>query len=417
MIILGIESSCDETAAAVVEDGTVILSSVVSSQIAVHHKYGGVVPELASRMHIESIIPVVMDAVESAGITLDDIDGVAATRGPGLIGALLVGFSFAKAFAWARSIPWTGVNHLEGHIYSVLLSDDPPEFPFVILLASGGHTNLYSVTSADQFELMGQTRDDAAGEAFDKVAKMLGLGYPGGAVIEKLAQKGDPHSIAFPKSYLEQDSFDFSFSGVKSAVARYIHDLEDHSGNSSAVMDRNNTDSESRLAGDIDSERKTDSDTKNGNNHTHSHGSIDENTAADIAASFQEAVTEVLSHKLVGAALNKGVRNIAVAGGVAANSALRRKLLSCINAADPKGLKGVSKDLQEGTASRSVTSSVSQASGKKGSSITAGDLKLHMPPLSLCGDNAAMIAARGYTMIKDGRLCHLDHDVFSRTRI
>ncbi|MBF0113197.1 MAG: tRNA (adenosine(37)-N6)-threonylcarbamoyltransferase complex transferase subunit TsaD [Desulfamplus sp.] len=336
MITLGIESSCDETAAAVVKDGKKILSSVISSQVAIHHKYGGVVPELASRMHIESISPVVMEAVQSAGISIEQIDGVAATRGPGLIGALLVGFSFAKSFAWAQGVPLAGVNHLEGHIYSVLLSDSPPEFPFVILLASGGHTNLYYVTSHNHFELMGQTRDDAAGEAFDKVAKMLGLGYPGGAVIERLAQKGDPYAISFPKSYLEKDSFDFSFSGIKSAVARYIHEHK--------VIE---------LGGGV---------------------------AADIAASFQEAVTGVLAQKLIHAALHKGVKHFAVAGGVAANSALKRKLLS------------------------------SQLTATK-------ELKLHLPPISLCGDNAAMIAARGYRLIKDKNFCQLNDDVFSRTRI
>lgn len=352
MLILGIESSCDETAAAVVEDGRVILSSVVSSQVDVHHKYGGVVPELASRMHIESITPVVTDAIKSANITLDKISGVAATRGPGLIGALLVGFSFAKSFAWARGIPLTGVNHLEGHIYSVLLSDDPPEFPFVILLASGGHTNLYYVTSYNQFTLMGQTRDDAAGEAFDKVAKMLGLGYPGGAVIEQLAKKGDPAAISFPKSYLEKDSFDFSFSGIKSAVARYIHE----------------------------------------------HG-VDQE--ADIAAAFQDSVVDVLAQKLINAALSKGVKNIAVAGGVAANSALKEKILSYI-----------SSDFK-------VSSSFSSSnfSSNSSKSLASKNLKLHLPPISLCGDNAAMIAARGYQMLKDGNLCNLEHDVFSRTRI
>ncbi|MBF0241517.1 MAG: tRNA (adenosine(37)-N6)-threonylcarbamoyltransferase complex transferase subunit TsaD [Desulfamplus sp.] len=336
MITLGIESSCDETAAAVVKDGKKILSSVISSQVAIHHKYGGVVPELASRMHIESITPVVMEAVQSAGISIEQIDGVAATRGPGLIGALLVGFSFAKSFAWAQGVPLAGVNHLEGHIYSVLLSDSPPEFPFVILLASGGHTNLYYVTSHNHFELMGQTRDDAAGEAFDKVAKMLGLGYPGGAVIELLAQKGDPYAISFPKSYLEKDSFDFSFSGIKSAVARYIHEHK--------VIE---------LGGGV---------------------------AADIAASFQESVTDVLADKLINAALHKGVKHFAVAGGVAANSALKRKLLS------------------------------SQL-------IATKELQLHLPPISLCGDNAAMIAARGYRLIKDKNFCQLNDDVFSRTRI
>ncbi|MBF0302067.1 MAG: tRNA (adenosine(37)-N6)-threonylcarbamoyltransferase complex transferase subunit TsaD [Desulfamplus sp.] len=366
MIILGIESSCDETAAAVVEDGKFILSSVVSSQVDVHHKYGGVVPELASRMHIESIIPVVSDAIKSADITINKIDGVAATRGPGLIGALLVGFSFAKSFAWSRGIPLTGVNHLEGHIYSVLLSDVPPEFPFVILLASGGHTNIYYVTSYNKFELMGQTRDDAAGEAFDKVAKMLGLGYPGGAVIERLALQGDPSVITFPKSYLEKDSFDFSFSGIKSAVARYIHE---HGG--------------SRLS-DVA-----------GNDSLRSGCGCNKNIAADIAAAFQESVIDVLAQKLINAALNKGVKHIAVAGGVAANSALKRKLLSYIHSSDFGG----------------------SSSGKSGAPNRIKDLKLHLPPISLCGDNAAMIAARGYQMIKDENLCHLEDDVFSRIRI
>lgn len=347
MIILGIESSCDETAAAVIENGHIIRSSVISSQVDVHHKYGGVVPELASRMHIESILPVVTEAVEAAGITMDDIDGVAVTRGPGLIGALLVGFSFAKAFAWARKIPWTGVNHLEGHIYSVLLTDDPPLFPFVILLASGGHTNLYHVTSYENFELMGQTRDDAAGEAFDKVAKMLGLGYPGGAVIEQLAQKGDPSAISFPKPYLEKGSFDFSFSGLKSAVARYIH------GHGEVKFDQEG------------------------------------NTAADIAASFQESAIDVLSNKLINAAVSRGVKHIAVAGGVAANNALKKRIISLISPLRHNG------------------------SG----AAAGGDITLHTPPLALCGDNAAMIGARGYRMILDGRVCHLDHDVFSRTRI
>ncbi len=333
MIILGIESSCDETAAAVVEDGCIIRSSIVSTQIEVHHKYGGVVPELASRMHMEAILPVVTEAIETAGITMDDIDGVAATRGPGLVGALLVGFSFAKAFAWARGLPWTGVNHLEGHIYSVFLGKTPPSLPFVILLASGGHTNLYHVTSANDFELMGQTRDDAAGEAFDKVAKMLGLGYPGGAIIEKLAEKGNPGKIRFPRSYLDKDGFDFSFSGLKSAVARHLQQRE-----------------EELSPGDV----------------------------ADIAASFQAAVLDVLSFKLLNAARVKGCDAVALAGGVSANTALGRR---------------VARD----AASKGMT--------------------LALPPLSLCGDNAAMIAARGHRLIKDGTLCQLDHDVFSRTRI
>ncbi len=333
MIILGIESSCDETAAAVVEDGCIIRSSIVSTQIEVHHKYGGVVPELASRMHMEAILPVVTEAIETAGITMDDIDGVAATRGPGLVGALLVGFSFAKAFAWARGLPWIGVNHLEGHIYSVFLGETPPSLPFVILLASGGHTNLYHVTSANDFELMGQTRDDAAGEAFDKVAKMLGLGYPGGAIIEKLAEKGNPGKIRFPRSYLDKEGFDFSFSGLKSAVARHLQQRE---------------------------------------------GKLSPGDVADIAASFQAAVLDVLSFKLLHAAKVKGCGTVALAGGVSANTALGRR---------------VARD------------------------ATAQGMTLALPPLPLCGDNAAMIAARGHRLIKDGTLCQLDHDVFSRTRM
>ncbi|SLM29828.1 putative tRNA threonylcarbamoyladenosine biosynthesis protein Gcp [Desulfamplus magnetovallimortis] len=374
MIILGVESSCDETAAAVIENGTVIRSSVVSSQVATHHKYGGVVPELASRMHVESILPVVTEAISSAGVKMDDIEGVAVTRGPGLIGALLVGFSFAKAFAWARGIPWTGVNHLEGHIYSVLLSDDPPPFPFVVLLASGGHTNLYHVTSFNDFELMGQTRDDAAGEAFDKVAKMLGLGYPGGAVIEKLAQTGEPSAIAFPRSFLEKESFDFSFSGLKSAVLRYIHE--------------NNV--------DIDSP-----DDKEG-------------IKADIAASFQDSVVDVLSHKLIHAAVSRGVAHIAVAGGVAANGVLRKRLDELIS----------SQPSSDGNGNKSLWSNSPATPGHENKGIFRGNcsfkyesMKLHTPSIELCGDNAAMIAARGYRMILDGNLCNLDHDVFSRTRI
>ena len=187
MIVLGIESSCDETAASVVRDGHRVLSSVVASQVAVHHPYGGVVPELASRKHIEAIVPVVNGAIAQASITAQQIDGVAVTQGPGLVGSLLVGFSFAKGFAYGHGIPWIGVDHLEGHINSVFLEPEPPPFPFVALLVSGGHTSIYHVTSHREFHLMGQTRDDAAGEAYDKVAKMLGLGYPGGPALAKLA--------------------------------------------------------------------------------------------------------------------------------------------------------------------------------------------------------------------------------------
>ena len=290
MYILGIETSCDETAAAVVEDGSIVLSSKVSSQIEIHHRYGGVVPELASRKHIEAIVPVVEAATSDCGIKTSQIDAIAATRGPGLIGALLVGFSFAKSYAYALGIPLIGVNHLEGHINSVFLEPEAPPFPFVALLASGGHTGIYYVTSHTAIELMGQTRDDAAGEAFDKVAKLLGLGYPGGGVIDRLSKEGNPDKIAFTRPYLNKSDFDFSFSGIKTAVSLYV--------------------------------RKHQSDYKT--------------RMADIAAGFQAAVVEVLAYKLINAALSKGCDHIAVVGGVAANSGLRHKVRS---AAEDRGLK------------------------------------------------------------------------------
>ncbi len=332
MIVLGIESSCDETAAAIVKNGTIILSSIIASQIDVHHKYGGVVPELASRMHIEAITPVVDEAIKKANIAIDDIDAVAATRGPGLIGALLVGFSFAKAFAFARNLPFTGVNHLEAHIYSLFLMKNKPEFPFIALVVSGGHTNIYYVTSHNQFELLGQTRDDAAGEAFDKVAKMLKLGYPGGPVIEKLAKSKNPSAITFPRPMLDNDNFDFSFSGIKSSVARYIH----------------------------------------------SNKMTCDNDIAQVASSFQAAVIDVLSKKLIKAAMHKNCKNIGVAGGVSAN-------LTFVN-------------------------QLAQLAKKKG-------MRVFAPDIELCGDNAAMIAARGHTMIQQGELSELHHDVFSRNKI
>lgn len=280
MIVLGIESSCDETAAALVRDGNRILSSVVASQEEVHHRYGGVVPELASRRHLESILPVMRQTLSQAAVGLADIDGVAATRGPGLIGSLLVGFSFAKALAFALEVPWVGVNHLEGHIHALFLEASPPPCPFIVLIASGGHTGLYFVNSPMSMELLGQTRDDAAGEAFDKVAKMLALGYPGGAVIDRLARQGDPERIRFPRTFIEKSNWDFSFSGIKTAVGRYI---------------REHSDSRPALA-------------------------------ADIAAGFQEAVVDVLVSKLISAARSKRCLRVALAGGVAANSRLRERL-------------------------------------------------------------------------------------------
>lgn len=280
MIILGFETSCDETAAAVVIDGTQILSSVVSSQIDLHHPYGGVVPELASRKHIEAIVPVFQQAIREAAVGLDQIDAVAVTQGPGLIGSLLVGFSFAKALAMSRGLPWVGVSHLKGHIDSVFLEPDPPPFPFVALLVSGGHTSIYHVNSHTEASLLGQTRDDAAGEAFDKVAKMIGLGYPGGGIVSKLAEEGDPNKIKFTRPYLNRSDFDFSFSGIKTAVNRYIQKHPD------------------RLKENI----------------------------PDIVAGFQEAVVEVLAYKIVNAAVEKQCDHIALVGGVAANQRLREKV-------------------------------------------------------------------------------------------
>ncbi len=280
MLILGIETSCDETAASVVKDGRTVLSSIVASQTTIHHPYGGVVPELASRKHLEAIRYVTEAALHQAGVSKKQLDGVAVTQGPGLIGALLVGFCFGRAFAFALNIPWIGVSHLDGHINSVFLEPQPPPFPFVALLASGGHTSIYYVSDYLQTELMGQTRDDAAGEAFDKVAKMLNLGYPGGGIIGRLAQQGDPHKIAFPRPFLDKNSSDFSFSGLKTAVNRYIQ----------------------------------------------SHKAIDEQHIADIAAGFQEAVADVLAYKIINAAKQKACRHIAIVGGVAANRRLRGKV-------------------------------------------------------------------------------------------
>ena len=277
MIVLGIEASCDETAASVVRDGHQVLSSVVASQVAVHHPYGGVVPELASRKHIEAIVPVVNGAIAQAGITAQQIEGVAVTQGPGLVGSLLVGFSFAKGFAYGHGIPWIGVDHLEGHINSVFLEPKPPPFPFVALLVSGGHTSIYYVSSHREFHLMGQTRDDAAGEAYDKVAKMLGLGYPGGVVIDRLAAEGDPHRVVFTRPFLDKQEFDFSFSGIKSAVMRYIQ----------------------------------------------THPQTYQADQAHIAAGFQAAVVDVLTYKIILAAEEKNCRHLAVVGGVAANRGLR----------------------------------------------------------------------------------------------
>ena len=280
MKILGIESSCDETAAAVVDNGRELRSNIIVSQIKDHALYGGVVPEIASRMHVESILPVINAALREANVTLDDIDGIAVTKGPGLVGSLLVGLSAAKAMAFARNIPITGVNHIEGHLTSIYLESDVP-FPYVGLIVSGGHTSLYLVKAIGDYELLGQTIDDAAGEALDKVAKVLGLGYPGGIAIDRLSKEGNRNAIDFPRGFLKKKSFDFSFSGMKTAASQYIKKQP-------AEMLPTMTN--------------------------------------DIAASFLESVVDVLVRKSMMAADAYGVKSIVVAGGVACNSRLRELL-------------------------------------------------------------------------------------------
>jgi N6-L-threonylcarbamoyladenine synthase len=284
MIVLGIETSCDETSASVIDNG-VVKSNVISSQL-VHARYGGVVPELASRAHQRLIVEVIDEALKKAGVRKEQIQGVAATQGPGLVGALLVGLNFGKALAFGLRVPFIGVNHMEGHLYSNFLSEKQPAYPFIALIVSGGHTMLVTVTGPFQHKVLGQTRDDAAGEAFDKVAKMLGLEYPGGPIIDKLAKSGDPKAIRFPRSYLEEGSYDFSFSGIKTAVLYYLK--------------KNNLQA----------------------------GQIEPQHLANICAGFQSSVVEVLVEKTLAAAREYSINDITVAGGVSANSALRSELTS-----------------------------------------------------------------------------------------
>jgi N6-L-threonylcarbamoyladenine synthase len=287
MLVLGIESSCDETAAAVLLDGQKLLSNVIASQIRIHEKYGGVVPEIASRKHVEVIVPVVLEALERAGVTLEAIEGISVTRGPGLVGSLLVGLSMAKALAMARNIPFVGVNHLEGHIASAFLAEDKPSFPFVALVVSGGHTNIYIVHDFDRMRLVGQTRDDAAGEAFDKAAKLLDIGYPGG--VDRLAKEGNASAVNFPRSM--KDSLEFSFSGVKTALLTYTKKLERPPAKAEIP---------------------------------------------DIVASYQEAIVDVLVEKTLRAAEMHDIGRVAVVGGVAANSRLRTRFRED---ADKKGIQ------------------------------------------------------------------------------
>jgi N6-L-threonylcarbamoyladenine synthase len=275
MLTLGIESSCDETAAAVVEDGAKALSSVVASQVELHAPYGGVVPELASRNHVVKILPVVEGALKDARVALDDIDGIAVTAGPGLMGSLLVGVMFAKALSMSRGLPLVGVNHLEGHLAAARLEPEHPEFPFCGLVVSGGHTSIYLAEDQGVYRLLGRTRDDAAGEAFDKVAKLMGLGYPGGPIIDRLAKDGDPKAFRLPRAMPKRP--EFSFSGLKTAVVNIV-----------------------RAEGVPQGKRLN-----------------------DLAASFQEAVADTLASKLVMAAEKAGVGSVVTAGGVACNSRIR----------------------------------------------------------------------------------------------
>ena len=278
VLILAIESSCDETAAAVIKNGRQVLSNVISSQIDLHKLYGGVVPEIASRKHIEKINQVIEEALETAEVTLDDIDAIGVTYGPGLVGALLVGVAEAKAIAYAKKIPLVGVHHIEGHISANYIENLELEPPFICLVVSGGHTHLVCVKDYGQYEILGCTRDDAAGEAFDKVARAIGLGYPGGPKIDKLSKEGDANAIKFPRAKVDNSPYDFSFSGVKSAVLNYINGCQ--------------------MKG------------------------IEYN-CADIAASFQKSVTDVLVEKAIYGVKEHGFNKLAIAGGVASNSSLR----------------------------------------------------------------------------------------------
>lgn len=328
--ILGIETSCDETAASVVENGREILSSVVATQIDLHAKYGGVFPEVASRQHVRTIYAVIDEALQRANMSLADIQAVAVTRGPGLAGSLVVGMNAAKGISLARKIPLIGVNHLQGHIYSAWLypadaSNPPPapQFPQMVLLVSGGHTELNLVQDHLHYQHLGSTLDDAAGEAFDKVARMLNLPYPGGPSVQKAAESGNPHAFSFPRAWLE-GTWNFSFSGLKTAVLREVRRLE----KTGAAL-----------------------------------------PVANLAASFQEAVVDVLFTKTMKAAREFDVKSILVAGGVSANQALRTAFTS------------------------------------------QGEFPVHIPPLSLCTDNAAMIAAAGYFHYCSGYQDALDLDV------
>lgn len=318
VLILAIESSCDETAAAVVKNGRTVLSNIINSQIDIHTLYGGVVPEIASRKHIENINPVIEMALKEAGVTLDDITAIGVTYGPGLVGALLVGVAEAKAIAFAKKKPLVGVHHIEGHISANYIENKDLEPPFAALVVSGGHTHLVMVNDYGDYEIIGRTRDDAAGEAFDKVARAVGLGYPGGPKVDKLAKEGNPHAIEFPRAHVEDAPYDFSFSGIKSAVLNYLNSCE---------MKR-----------------------------------IEVNKA-DLVASFQNAVVEALVSRAMKLTEEKEIKKLAIAGGVASNSALRSTLKA---ECDKRGVQ------------------------------------FYSPSPILCTDNAAMIGAAAYYEYKKG---------------
>ncbi|AJD90162.1 O-sialoglycoprotein endopeptidase [Jeotgalibacillus malaysiensis] len=322
-LILGIETSCDETAASVVRNGTDIVSNVVASQIESHKRFGGVVPEIASRHHVEQMTIVVEEALEQAKVTMDEIHAIAVTEGPGLVGALIIGVNAAKAIAFAHQKPLIGVHHIAGHIYANRLIEEM-QFPLLSLVVSGGHTELVLMKEHGSFEVIGETRDDAAGEAYDKVARTLGLPYPGGPHIDKLAHEGTP-SVKLPRAWLEEGSYDFSFSGLKSAVINTLHNAEQRG---------------------------------------------EEIVVKDLAASFQESVVDVLTEKTKRAVEEYSVKQLLLAGGVAANKGLRARLTEMFGERE--------------------------------------DLKLVIPPLSLCTDNAAMIAAAGTVMYEQGKRSALD---------
>ena len=333
MNILGIDTSCDDTSVGIVADDRRVLSNVVHTQIKLHQPHGGIVPELASRAHLRNITPVIQESLKKANLGLGDLDGIAVTVGPGLVGSLLVGLYYAKSLSCACDIPLVAVNHLEGHILSIFLEEKIPSFPFVALTVSGGHTSLYSVRGYGRYFQMGQTLDDAAGEAFDKVARILGLGYPGGVAIEQQARDGSMDRINFPRAYLSKESLDFSFSGLKTAVSLYIQKWRKNETGDPGV------------------------------------------TQADIAASFQESVVDVLTHKVMLARKKMDVPSVVVAGGVACNNRLRTRLRE---------------------------------------EAVGNDVRIFFPSPAFCTDNGAMIAMAGYHRLLCGERADLSVDARSK---